>query len=58
MKIDEHYYNMRLSEKQIKEVADALKLARIMYIAKSGDFERSNKLGEIIKKMEKLINEN
>lgn len=58
MKIDDKDYPIYLNEKQIKEVADALKLARIMYIANYGDFEGSNRLKEIIKKMEDLINEN
>lgn len=57
MKIDEHCYNIRLSEKQIKEVINALKLARVMYIANGGYFEVSNGLKEIIKKLEDLINE-
>lgn len=53
--MSEHYYKIYLDEKQIKEVADALKLCRIMYIANYGDFEGSNKLKEIIKKLEDLI---
>lgn len=58
MKIDEHYYDMRLSEKQIKEVTNALKLANIYYVINYNDFEGSNRLEEIIKKLEDLINEN
>lgn len=57
MKIDGKNYPIHLNEKQIKEVIDALKLAKIMYIANCGDFEGSNRLKEIIKKLEDLINE-
>lgn len=57
MKIDEHYYDMRLSEMQIKDIVSALKLAKIYYVINYSDFEGSDRLGEIIKKMEDLINE-
>lgn len=54
-KIGENYYKIYLDEKQTKEVSNALKLCRIMYIANYGDFEGSNMLKEIIKKLEDLI---
>lgn len=53
--MSEHRYKIYLDEKQIKEVTNALKLCRIMYIAHCGDFEESNNLKEIIKKLEDLI---
>lgn len=55
--MSEHYYKIYLDEKQIKEIADALKLCRIIYVGNYGDFEGSNNLKEIIKKLEDLINE-
>ncbi|WP_058990624.1 hypothetical protein [Anaerococcus rubeinfantis] len=58
MKTKEHYYDMRLNEKQIKEVINALKLANIYYVMNYNDFEGSNRLEEIIGKLEDLINEN
>lgn len=58
MKIDEHYYNMHLSEMQIKDIISALKLAKIYYVIYYNDFEVNNRLEEIIKKMEDLISEN
>lgn len=58
MKIDENYYNMRLSEMQIKDIKSALKLAKIYYVINYNDFEGSDRLGEIIEKLEDLINEN
>ena len=57
MKIDENYYDMRLSEMQIKDIVSALKLAKIYYVINYSDFEGSDRLGEIIKKMEDFINE-
>lgn len=58
MKIDEHYYDMRLSEMQIKDIISALKLAKIYYVINYNDFEGNHRLEEIIKKMEDLISEN
>lgn len=54
-KTGEHRYKIYLDEKQIKEVTDALKLCRIIYVGNYGDFEGSNNLKEIIKKLEDLI---
>lgn len=54
-KTSEHCYKIYLDEKQIKEVTDALKLCRFMYITHYGDFEGSNNLKEIIEKLEDLI---
>lgn len=53
--MSEHYYKIYLDEKQIREITDALKFCRIMYIAHYGDFEGVNNLKEIIKKLEDLI---
>ncbi|MDU1315694.1 hypothetical protein [Anaerococcus hydrogenalis] len=58
MKIDDKDYTIHLSEMQIKDIKSALKLAKIYYVINYNDFEGSDRLGEIIEKLEDLINEN